>query len=373
MKEAAGDWRNSSIAAGNLSASQLLLGDVGGAAVSAARAVEHADRSEDDFWKIVSRAYNGDVLHAAGQRDEAHALFTDAERRTRELQPDYPLLYSLRGYQYCDLLLDCGEWMAVLERAARNLEVARRNRQLLSIALDELSLGRAALGLTLSGRGAADDTGARRAADAARDHLDRAAAGLRATESNNHLPRCLLARAALHRALCDWDGAARDLDEVEEIARPGPMRLYLCDLALERARLALAGCEAFAPLDGLDDDSPPKPEPRSPAERDRLHAEAAEQLRIAAEYIETCGYHRRDEELAETAGGFARRAQFRQPPAPRLTPPLSPCAGLTRASTSYLAGAEDMDPRVTPDNGPQGRPSGGAGGTNWVAQERKFL
>ncbi len=70
-------------------------------------------------------------------------------------------------------------------------------------------------------------------------------------------------------------------------------------MALGRARLALARCEAFAPLNGLVDDSPPKPEPPDPAERDRLLAEASEQLRIAADYIETCGYHRRDEELAE--------------------------------------------------------------------------
>ena len=123
----------------------------------------------------------------------------------------------------------------------------------------------------------------------------------------------------MRRALGDWDGAARDLDEVEEIAGPGPMRLYLCDMALERARLALARREAFAPLNGLVDDSPPKPEPPDPAERDRLLAEAAEQLRIAADYIATCGYHRRDEELAELRAGGARRAQFRQPAAPRLT------------------------------------------------------
>src|SRR3954451_23735607 len=93
--------------------------------------------------------------------------------------------------------------------------------------------------------------------------------------------------------------AARDLDEVKEIAEPGPMRLYLCDMTLERARLALAKGEAFAPLNGFVDDSPPKPEPPDPAERDRLLAAAAEQLRIAADYIATCGYHRRDEELAE--------------------------------------------------------------------------
>ena len=73
----------------------------------------------------------------------------------------------------------------------------------------------------------------------------------------------------------------------------------LCDLALERTRLAMAQYEALATLNGLVDDSPPKPELPSPAECDRLHAEATEQLRIAADYIESRGYHRRDEELAE--------------------------------------------------------------------------
>jgi hypothetical protein len=77
------------------------------------------------------------------------------------------------------------------------------------------------------------------------------------------------------------------------------MRLYLCDMALERARLAFARSEAFAPLNGLIDDSPPKPQPAGESERNSLHDEAAKQLAIAADYIETCGYHRRDEELVE--------------------------------------------------------------------------
>ncbi len=64
------------------------------------------------------------------------------------------------------------------------------------------------------------------------------------------------------------------------------MRLYLCDMALERARLAFAQIEAFAPLNGLIDDSPPKPERPSEAERKSLHDEAAKQLAIAADYIE---------------------------------------------------------------------------------------
>src|SRR5580693_4746053 len=61
-------------------------------------------------------------------------------------------------------------------------------------------------------------------------------------------PSGLLSRAALRRSVGDWPAAERDLDEVEEIAEPGPMRLFLCNLALERARLALARREAFAPL-----------------------------------------------------------------------------------------------------------------------------
>jgi hypothetical protein len=299
LNEAAGDWKNAGISASNLSESELLLGEIAGAVSSAILALEHADRSADDFQKMVRRVRQGAALHAAGRRDEAQTLFADAERRQRELQQDYSLLFSLSGYQYCDLLLDGGESMAVRERTAQTLQWATMERVLLDIALNELSLGRAAMGLALSDHGGTDHVSARLAAGTARDHLDRAAAGLRAAERHNYVPACLLARTRLRRAVGDWDGAACDMGEVQEIAEPGPMRLYLCDMALEWARLALAQCEAFAPLNGLVDDTPPKPEPPGPAERGQLLAEAAQQLRIAAEYIESCGYHRRDEELAE--------------------------------------------------------------------------
>jgi hypothetical protein len=131
------------------------------------------------------------------------------------------------------------------------------------------------------------------------------------------VPRGLLARAAFRRSIGDWGGAARDLDEVEEIAEPGPMRLCLCDMALERARLASAKIEAFAPLNGLIDDGPPMPEPPGEAERKSLHDEAAKQLAIAADYIETCGYHRCDEELAELQAVLCGERTFASLP-PRI-------------------------------------------------------
>src|SRR5262249_15440813 len=154
--------------------------------------------------KMTNRARHGAALHAAGRRDEAQALFADAERRQQERQPHFPLLYSLQGYQYCNLLLDRGEWTTVRERATQTLPAGAR-LSLVAIALDELSLGRAALGLALTSGGAAEHAEARGTACAARDHLDRSAAGLRATESNNYLPACLLARAALSRAIADWE------------------------------------------------------------------------------------------------------------------------------------------------------------------------
>ena len=61
-------------------------------------------------------------------------------------QPNYPLLYGLQGYQYCDLLIDHGEWTAVYERATQSLEITTRNLGCCISRWIELTLGRATLG-----------------------------------------------------------------------------------------------------------------------------------------------------------------------------------------------------------------------------------
>ena len=74
--------------------------------------------------------------------------------------------------------------------------------------------------------------------------LDAAVAGLRKAGRTDTLPLALLARAAHRRRRAAAgetdliDGIRADLAEVEDIAGE-EMRLYLTDLALERARLAL--------------------------------------------------------------------------------------------------------------------------------------
>ena len=163
-----------------------------------------------------------------------------------------PLLFTGRGYQYCDLIISQGRPAEARDRATQTVEIARRNNWILFIALDTLTLGRAHRGLALlrpasgpSPEPASVDV------DAASARFDEAVAGLRGAGQNGHVARGLIARAAFRRSIGDWGGAARDLDEAHEFAEPGPMRLFLCDIALERARLALARREAFAPLSGL--------------------------------------------------------------------------------------------------------------------------
>jgi hypothetical protein len=293
--EARKDWANAAIRAGNLSQVELLAGEVAAAVTTAKRSVPYAERSGDKFSILVRQTVLADALHAAGQSQEASRLFADAEQQQKEQQPAYHFLYSLRGYQYCDLLLAVRRFTVTRDRANVILKWAKRTKALLDIALGTLTLGRAHVGLALTTDGAwaaarGDDI------EAARARLDEAVDGLRSAGTLHHIPRALVARAAFRRSVGDRVDALRDLDEVEEIAEPGPMRLFLCDMALERARLAFAKIEAFAPL---DKDKPSKATVPRPEEIAQLKAEAEKQLRTAADYIEKCGYHRRDEELAE--------------------------------------------------------------------------
>jgi hypothetical protein len=269
--------------------------------LTAAHAITYADRSGDDWMKMSTATTHADSVHSAGQREQAERLFADAEWWQKGRMPAHPLLFSLWGYRYCDLLLAKGDYASTRRRVTQIIsEWNKQEYDLLSQALDLLALGRAQLGVALEyvqrkplPTIVRDDT------SDSHTRLGNAIDGLRAAGALEFIAHGLLARAAFCRSVSDWDGAARDLDEVEEIAEPGPMRLFLCDMALERARLAFARSEAFAPLNGLIDDSPPKPERPGEAECKRLQDEAEKQLAIAADYIEKCGYHRRDEELAE--------------------------------------------------------------------------
>jgi tetratricopeptide (TPR) repeat protein len=312
--EEAQHWANAATRASNLSQAELIFGDVAAAVSTAEKAVALADRTGNVFQMMAYRTDQADAIHAAGECGKAAGLFADAERLQREQSPEYPLMTSLQGYFYCDLLLSLRRAAEARDRAAQTIEVARRNGWVLDVALDTLTIGRAHLAQALQSLASASS--AETTCDDARTaaiRLDGAVEGLRAAGTGHRLPRGLLARAAFRCAVGDWDGAARDLTEVWEIAEPGPMRLFLCDCALERARLALARREAFAPLNRLVEPSPPPPALPDAVEAARLLDAARKELNAARELIADCGYHRRDAELAEldaVAGGKSRFADL---------------------------------------------------------------
>jgi tetratricopeptide (TPR) repeat protein len=206
-----------------------------------------------------------DALHQAGHMAEAETLFLESEALEKEEHPDIPLLYSIRGYQYCDLLLGQGEYQDVRERATQTLEWAERaSADILSIALDHLSLGRAHLAASQK-EGTGDFT-------QAAEHFDQAVDGLRQAGQQDDLPRGLLARAALHRVRADFEPARRDLDEALAIAERGGMGLHQADGHLEYARLYLA----------MDEEP-----------------EARNHFATAKEMVGRMGYRRRDDEVVE--------------------------------------------------------------------------
>ena len=206
------EWENAALVFSNLSELQLGLGRVRKAVADARRSVEHADRSGNAATCILTRTTLADTLHQQGETGEALAAFAEAERMQAQWQPQYPLLYSLRGFLYCNLLLaeaeraawsrqgglgEGGPWEGVGEagadpgRAAACDEVARRAGQalkiaednslsLLTIALDHLTLARCALYQDrLQGRPPGPE---------ARDQTERALDRLRAAGRQDYTP-----------------------------------------------------------------------------------------------------------------------------------------------------------------------------------------
>jgi len=282
------NWVESAKDAGNLSELYLTLGEVTEAVRYARQSVEFADRSKDWAQEFTKRTALADALHQTGELAQAEEWFRQAEAMQGKRQPHYRYLYSLQGFQFCDLLLAQGQVQEVLERAKQTLEWAIAEKFLLDIALDKLSLGRAYVLAALAGfppRGGIkggvtlpnaktspsippDQTGFRQlnlqrgetspsvplqrgkprsipplrgdtggCLEQAADYLNQAVTGLREAGQYQELPRGLFARAFYYRLQQQFSQAWEDLDEAREIAERGDMGLWLVDYHLEAGRV----------------------------------------------------------------------------------------------------------------------------------------
>jgi len=278
-------WSFAAIGANNLSELYLTLGDVESALKYGAQSVTFADRCGNGCEMESDRATYADGLHQAGKDKAAKKLFTKAENMQKKNQPEYPWLYSLPGFQFCDLLLSRGKYQAVLERARTTIKWVK---YLLSIALDKLSIGKALMLQAVDNNSVGFDE--------AEDYLNQAVDGLRESGYQYYLPLGIFARATLLRHQKDFLKSWADLDEAREIAEYGQMRLFLTDYHLEAARLIKAQLEngrtkkKFTIIeDGIEKN----------VSKEEMGMLYKQHVAKAGELIGETGYHRRDRELEE--------------------------------------------------------------------------
>jgi hypothetical protein len=250
------DWREAAIIASNLGELNLTLGYMSSAVLFGKQSVNLADSSGDSFWRIVTRTTLADALYQLGAWEESAKICCEADALQVNQQPYYPRLSGLRYYQFCDQLRSFEK----LETGALygfpiDAEVTRRLREacvkvrdlaeqmlkspiaatqdILSVALESLSLGRAHWGLAMTSHGVEAEAAFGQAAKS----LEYAVEGLRRTRFDYYLPSGLLARASLRQLRNDLHGAETDISEALEIAEWGLMRLLECDAHLEWAWL----------------------------------------------------------------------------------------------------------------------------------------
>ena len=285
----------------DLSRTQGLVGQIVQAGESAAKAVALAKRlrSTEKVRRLMTsvRVRQAELSWDAGRLHESEAIYLDEEQWRSQRR----VRYSLVLLGYCDLLLARGDWIGARDKALQALGEALSIAFPVYVGKSMLMVGRAELGsiTSFARQSISDDVKHRAAIFTLRLKFDGGLDHLRAGGTVDQIPVGLLVRARLRRSIGDWDGVVRDLDEISEIAEPGSMRVFLCDTALERARLAFAQSEAFVSLNCMTDNSPSKPELPSGEWIAELRTEAAKQIEIAAGLIDECGYHRRDMELAE--------------------------------------------------------------------------
>ena len=249
------DWRQAAIGYSNLSDLFLVLGKTEQAYQCAQDAITFAERHGEVKQRIINQSRLARVFHIKGNLDTSLHHFWMAEAIQVEELDVESILYSIRGYYYCDLLLDIKQANEVKRRASLNLQ---QPSSLIDEALNCLVLTVADLELGQNRK--------------AREALDVAIGMLRKATLVQFIPYGLLERAAFFREANDHEKSRHDLKEIMRLATRCSMHLHECDAHLEYARLALAEDNPDAAL---------------------AHFQSADAL------VTECGYHRRDPEIAE--------------------------------------------------------------------------
>ncbi|MEO5355216.1 MAG: TIR domain-containing protein, partial [Magnetococcus sp. XQGC-1] len=232
MYEQAENWLGAAISAENLVDILLPLGQLAEAETVATQGLVWAEKVAWKEKNLEERrdatAYQGRVAYAQGQMEAAARAFQRAEALQKELEPDFPQLYSLSGTEYALFLLERadgrGDREAVREHGRY---IGRESRRHLP---QEVAFSNLVIGL------ARESLGEGRAAES---HLQVAVAKMQKAGKKDFLPWLLLAHAGVLHRLRKLPQAKKQLHQAREIAARGEMRLYLAECHLLEGLIAL--------------------------------------------------------------------------------------------------------------------------------------
>jgi tetratricopeptide (TPR) repeat protein len=236
------EWTEAAKTAGDLTLLYATLGQFDRALRTAGYCVRHAEKSRCPFERSRARSNLVHALLQAGEPERAAAAFREAERLVREdAERQGPLppaakRPTLQSYWFYELHLDLKDYAKVDELASPSPTGATPT----GTPLLDRALAGVALAWSWMGRAAGGDPRAADLLDEARKRLDDALVAVKLAGTNHHLPRVLLASAALHRLRGEWREAELNLKEAAEVSARGEMEAHRADVFLEYARLHLA-------------------------------------------------------------------------------------------------------------------------------------
>ena len=249
-------------AAGNLSELLVTVGELDEAVKVAHESIALAKQTDDQMEVATNLATLAVALNQRGEVAVAEGYFREAEELQKTLDGSVEFLHRLPGYNYCDLLLSSGRFAEVKTRANAALQADVGTNKHYAVGLAYLALARAHT-LDSHAHGSGDFTDAATNMELARQEL-------RLAGHEEIQVRGRLASAELGRLSQEFSRAEAALEQAQESAVRGQMRLLQSDVLLEYARLYLA--------------------------RSRIE-EARNSLKEARQRIQAMRYHRRDAEV----------------------------------------------------------------------------
>ncbi len=229
LHEQAHNWKSSANVAINHIDLLHALGRFTEALTIAERALVWAENSQDKFIQLQMHAKYGKTLHLMGQLNQSRLAFEAAEALQALEQNHQPLLYSVNGAEYADLLLtmaqDSNEREIILARNEYALTISLRELGLLSVAFDQWMHGKILNELQREPE--------------AIQAFDAAVATLRKANVMLFLPQLLLTRGQFNRMQNNLEQARTDLEEACEISQRCQMRRCEVDAYLLEAHLLL--------------------------------------------------------------------------------------------------------------------------------------